>query len=123
MYNILIENGKTESFIKIVGQKLQGFNVRNGIISNITEKELNIVNSLKLSQNKTYIGKENEYEFYIDNISGLKHFFKDGIENIQQFCEEIGSDALLYELEDDKKITTFAVKAYKFKLKKILYVY
>ena len=31
MYDILIENGKTESFIKIVNGILQGFNVTNGI--------------------------------------------------------------------------------------------
>ncbi len=118
MYDILIENGKKESFIKIVNGMLQGFNVVDGIVSNITEEELNIVNGLKLSENKTYIGKEMEYDVYLDNTSGLKHFFKDGIEDVQKFCKENGSDALLYELEEDKKITSFSAKAYKFKLKK-----
>lgn len=100
MYDIIIVNGKKESFIKIKENKLEGFNILNGVLSNLTEEELQTINSIKLSDNKTYLGKENKYDVYMDNNSELKHFFYKGIESIEMFCKYNTTDAILYDKQN-----------------------
>ena len=83
MFDIIIKQGKKESFIKLNDNKLEGFTVFNGNIFSLTGEEVNCINLLKLSENKEYLGKDNEYDVYLDNNSGLKHYFKNGREDIE----------------------------------------
>ncbi len=96
MFDIIIKDGKKESYIKLNGNKLEGFNAQNGVITPLTIEEVNSINLLKLSDNRKYLGKDNEYDVYLDNNSGLKHYFKDGKEDIKATWEHNGEDALLY---------------------------
>lgn len=103
MFDIIIKQGKKESFIKLNGNKLEGFTALNGNIFPLTGKEVNTINLLKLSENKEYLGKDNEYDVYLDNNSGLKHYFKDGKEDIEATWEHNGEDALVYKGNNKKE--------------------
>lgn len=116
MFDIIIKNGKKESYIKLNGNKLEGFNAQNGVITPLTKEEVNTINLLKLSDNKEYLGKDNKYDVYLDNKSGLKHYFKDGAEDINATWNHNGEDALLYS--GDKSRDEDGVKT--FKLKKVI---
>ena len=50
----------------------------------------------KLSNNKTYLGNENNYDIYLDNSSGLKHYLKNGIDDLEQLFFNNGYDTILY---------------------------
>lgn len=114
MFDIIIKQGKKESFIKLNGDKLEGFTALNGNIFPLTGKEVNTINLLKLSENKEYLGKDNEYDVYLDNNSGLKHYFKDGKEDIEATWEHNGEDALVYKGNNKKE------QVKKIKLKKCI---
>lgn len=89
-----------KSYIKLNGNKIEGFSALNGVVTPLTIEEVNTINLLKLSDDKSYLGKENDYDIYVDNISGLKHYFKDDKEDLEVTWENNGEDALLYK--DDK---------------------
>lgn len=97
MFDLIIKNGEKESYIKVNGNKLEGFNVQNGIVSCLTEEEVTIINLLKLSEDKSYLGQDNGYDVYLDHISGLKHYFKDGVEDFRETWLNNGEDALIYK--------------------------
>lgn len=113
MFDIIIKNGKKESYIKLNGNKLEGFNAQNGVVTPLTIEEVNSINLLNLSDNKSYLGQDNDYDIYIDNISGLKHYFKDGKEDFEATWEHNGEDALLYsgdKSKDEDEVKTFKLK-------------
>lgn len=97
MFDIIIKDGKKESYIKLNGNKLEGFNATNGVTTPLTIEEVNTINLLKLSDDKSYLGSVNDYDIYVDNISGLKHYFKDGKEDFEATWEHNGEDALIYK--------------------------
>lgn len=103
MFDIIIKQGKKESFIKLNDNKLEGFTVFNGNIFSLTGEEVNCINLLKLSENKEYLGKDNEYDVYLDNNSGLKHYFKNGREDIEVTWIHNGEDALIYKGNNKKE--------------------
>lgn len=103
MFDIIIKQGKKESFIKLNGDKLEGFTALSGNTFPLTEVEVNTINLLKLSYNKEYLGKDNEYDVYLDNNSGLKHYFKDGKEDFETTWIHNGEDALLYKGNNRKE--------------------
>ena len=113
MFDIIIKNGKKESYIKLNGNKLEGFNAQNGVVTPLTIEEVNTINLLNLSDNKSYLWQDNDYDIYIDNISGLKHYFKDGKEDFEATWEHNGEDALLYsgdKSKDEDEVKTFKLK-------------
>ncbi len=113
MFDIIIKNGKKESYIKLNDNKLEGFNAQNGVITPLTIKEVNSINLLKLSDDRKYLGKDDEYDVYLDNKSGLKHYFKDGVEDANATWEHNGEDALLYSGDkstDEDEVKTFNLK-------------
>jgi hypothetical protein len=117
MYDIFIKNGPKESFIKLEEEKIIGYSLFNGTIFNITKEELEIVNSLKMGNNTLYLGKENNYDVYIDNYSGLKHYFLNGKESLELFIKYNTEDALLYHQEEQEK-NNASNKVFKMKLNK-----
>lgn len=97
MFDIIIKQNKKESYIKFEDTKIKGFNVQNGVVTPLTIEEVNIINLLKLGDDKSYLGKENDYDVYLDNISGLKHYFKNSKEDIEATWLYNGEDALIYK--------------------------
>lgn len=112
MFDIIIKNGKKESYIKLNGNKLEGFSAVNGVITSLTEVEINTINLLKLSDNKEYLGKDNEYDVYLDNNSLLKHYLKNGVEDIEATWKHNGKNALLYseKFKMNDKVKRFLLK-------------
>ena len=54
---------------------------------------------------------QDEYEVYLDEQTGYKHFYKDGKENYTIFFYENGYDAILYkENSKQSNFKTFTVK-------------
>ncbi len=116
MFDIIIKQGKKESFIKLNGNKLEGFTALSGNVFPLTEEEVNTINLLKLSDNKEYLGKDNEYDVYLDNNSGLKHYFKDGKEDTYATWIHNGEDALLYKGNNRKE------QVKKIRLKSVVFI-
>ena len=57
---------------------------------------------------------QDEYEVYLDEQTGYKHFYKDGKENYTNFFYENGYDAILYkENSNQSNFKTFTVKGTK----------
>lgn len=112
MFDIIIRNGKKESYIKLNGNKLVGFNALNGEVSPLTEEEVNTINLLKLSEDKSYLGQQDDYDIYVDNVSKLKHYFKDGKEDFETTWEHNGEDGLIYkgDLSNKDDIKKFTMK-------------
>lgn len=106
MFDIIIRNGKKESYIKLNGNKLEGFNALNGDVSPLTEEEVNTINLLKLSDDKSYLGQQDDYDIYLDNISKLKHYFKDDKEDFEVTWVHNGEDGLIYKGDKLGKIKT-----------------
>lgn len=117
MFDIIIRNGKKDSYIKLNGNKLEGFNVLNGDTSPLTEEEVNTINLLKLSEDKSYLGQDNGYDIYVDNVSGLKHYFKDGKEDFEATWANNGEDGLIYKGD---KLNKSQVKKISLKSKTLL---
>lgn len=106
MFDIIIRNGKKESYIKLNGNKLEGFNALNGDVSPLTEEEVNTINLLKLSDDKSYLGQQDGYDIYVDNVSKLKHYFKDDKEDFEVTWVHNGEDGLIYKGDKLGKIKT-----------------
>lgn len=113
MFDVIILDNKKEIYLSINENKIEGFNLDNGVVSDLKEEDIKVLDLFKLSLDKTYLGKENEYDVYLDNKSLFKHYFKDGIEDVKKFCEYNGTDALLYKTSNFNKNSN----EYKFKTK------
>lgn len=119
MFDAIIIDGKKESYLKLDNNKITGFTLINNVISNITPEDIEILNYLKLSNNKTYIGKQNEYDVFLDNESNLTHFFKDNKEDLKKFYDYNGKDFILYKQDNSnnkqKNVIVIEIKSKKSK--------
>lgn len=113
MFDAIILNNKKEIYLSINENKIEGFNLDNGVVSDLKEEDIKVLDLFKLSLDKTYLGKENEHDIYLDNKSLFKHYYKDGIEDVKMFCDSNGTDDLLYKTSNFNKYSN----EYKFKTK------
>lgn len=101
MSDIKIIDNNTTSNIYLNNNIISGYIYTKDGVLPISEKELNIINSIKLSNNKTKLKSNKEYEIYLDNNSNLLHFFRNGKEDIAKFIKE---NTFQYILENTNKI-------------------
>lgn len=80
-----IKNGQISS---------SGFTLRNGVISEFDKNILEIMNCFKLGSNKKVLGVQEGYEVILDEDTGLRHFFKEGKEDIIRLFFENGESAI-----------------------------
>ena len=74
---------------------------------------ISLIKELVTCHQKKFLYKD-EYEVYLDEQTGYKHFYKDGIEDYTKFFYENGYDAILYkENSNQSNFKTFAVKGTK----------
>lgn len=75
-----------------------GYNItQNGITNLKQDSIIELFDFFKLSNNKTKINNYLEYTVYLDNESGLKHYFKNGEEDFFALFKYNGKDAVAYK--------------------------
>lgn len=77
---------------------LCGFSYDEGLIHEIDEKTFDNLNVFKLGLKRHSVGFKNGYEIILDEESGLKHFFRDGKENLVMLYKENGIENSNYSL-------------------------
>lgn len=94
---IVTDKNEKISYVYLNNNKIRGYSFIENKISNINKEYIeSIFNSIRLNSNCKYMTKYDEYDFYYDEESGLKHFIKDGKENIDLFIKYNTTDGLLY---------------------------
>lgn len=74
---------------------------------------VSVLKDLITCHKKKFLYK-NEYEVYLDEKTGYKHFYKEGIENYIKFFYENGYNAILYKENNNKNdIKNFTIKGIK----------
>lgn len=64
---------------------------------------LSLIKEILTCHKNTFLYK-NEYEVYLDETTGYKHFYKNDVENFEQFFYQNGKEAILYDGEKHKNI-------------------
>lgn len=96
MSDIVIIKDDIESIININNNIASGYKATKDGLYPIGDEEINIINSIKPSKSLTKIKTSNEYDIYIDNITKLVHFFKDGKEDLAKFIKTNTYQIILY---------------------------
>lgn len=81
--------------------KISGFTGSFGIIGKIKSEDLDILKLFRLSDSNIYIGNFNNYDIFYDKISGLKHYFKNGIEDLEELYKNNGIPFTKYLKKDN----------------------
>ena len=98
MEEIIIKDNNTNTLLYIDKNSYYGFVFEeDNTINNISESVCKYFDLLKLSKENTKIGTQNEYEIFIDNKTGLKHYLHNGIDNIEMLLLNNGIPAILYK--------------------------
>ena len=97
-YRALIKNkDKSIDFVIANGSKIIG---RNYSASGVRKSDLNyikkIFSELFYNNKCEYIDTVRKYQIYYDRKNNIKHFLKDGKENLELFIRYNGTDALCY---------------------------
>ena len=107
MEEIIIKDNKTLTHLFLNNHNINGYSFFDGIIYPITE----MINYFKLSTNHSDFKLENGYLTCIDYETGLKHFYKDGIEDLELLFEKNGcNDSCLIGNNKNNSIKKFNIK-------------
>ena len=96
------KNKVTQLYSEIRNGKLKfyGFAVQDGKPIRATDDIFKAINLLRLSSNKEFIGKREEFDVILDRESGLFHFFKDEKEDLEKLIMWNGTSASLVNQND-----------------------
>lgn len=117
MFDALIVKDYKETYIKIKNNKIEGFTLLDGNISNLLSEDIKILNMFKMGKNSVLTRKEKDYQIYYDKDSSFFHFFKDGKEDVLLFCLYNGK--VSYLAKKDKRKSIYYHPEYKFILEKL----
>lgn len=94
---------KKKTYLFYKENKISGYGFINNELFNIDKYYVDsILNSIRLNKNCKYMSKYEDNDFYYDEDNGLKHFIKDGKENIDLFIKYNTTDGLVYYGYNDK---------------------
>jgi len=99
MYDALVRNiDGSIDYIKIKGGKLICVNYsKNGVTKSNSYRLHEIFSGFLFNQNCNFVGYYKDYEIYYDEVTGIKHFLKNGKEDFNLLFECNGTDAILYK--------------------------
>ncbi len=112
MYDMIIVSDALEALVKLNNKTINVLIYFN----NYEEKQfdiLRLIDKLKLGKECIYLGKDKEFDVYLDTVSNFKHYFKDGKESIEKFSLINGYDALLYRNFSFSNVFSFFIDHYK----------
>lgn len=95
IYNIYLNNhqGKLIFNVKCIDDEKYYY---------LNQTEVQNLFSKLFKYEKMYIGKNEEFDIYLDDANN-KHYFKNGYENIEEFFKNNGTFALMYKSKKEKK--------------------
>lgn len=97
MEPVFIKTENENIVVYLDDKKIFGYRFGNdNSIKCIDESIFKYFGFLRCSSNYLVLGKENEYEIRLDNETGFKHYFKNGIDDMNMFYLNNGEDAVLY---------------------------
>ena len=102
MEKIYFKEKNIKSIIYLDNKKYYGYKYIDNTIKSIDN--LHIFKSFLLSSNYTILPKKGKYKVYLDNETGLKHYFHNNIENIKLLFSNNGVYAINY-LENQKHLS------------------
>ena len=102
------ENKNIENIIYLKKDKdyyLSGFSIDENGFSEVTNNLFyNICKLFIKNENYKYLGKVRNCDIYLDEENNVKHFYKNGIENLDLFFEINNRPLVLYNQIDKKKV-------------------
>lgn len=101
MEELIVKTNSFDSIIKTNGRSFAGFKYENNEIHEIDGEVLSYLNKLLLGNNKKLILKKDGYDVFLDLDTNLKHFYKDGIEDIKMFFTLNGMSTTCYKNNHD----------------------
>ena len=108
---IQIKDGKDKIVLYLEGNKITGKRFKpDNTIEAIDKSVLNYFDVFQLSNNRTPLDNEGEYQVILDKNTNFKHYFKDGVEDFEMFFYNNGEDATCYAKDDSKKGTRFVAR-------------
>ena len=109
---IQIKDGKDKIVLYLEGNKITGKRFKpDNTIEAIDKSVLNYFDVFQLSNNRTPLDNEGEYQVVLDKNTNFKHYFKDGVEDFMMFFYNNGEDATCY-MKDEQKKSGGVVKAF-----------
>ena len=100
---IIKNNDNSYELLKIIDGKLSATHVSKDGFSKSDSKYIeSIFSKMFFNSNCIYLTDENGYSIYYDKETGLRHFLRDSIEDMEMFIRFNGKDSIMY-LDDDKK--------------------
>ena len=101
MERILIEDENRNIIIDIQDKILKGCSFYNdGKVESLNKEDLNIFKEFILSKDQKVLPNEGEYKVVLDNKTGFKHYFLNGVESYIMFFLNNGEDGEVYKVEN-----------------------
>jgi hypothetical protein len=101
MERIVIEDSNKKTIINIQNRTISGYSFyHDEKVKELTKDDLNIFKLFFLSNNNKRLPNEGKYTVILDNITGLKHYFLNGIEDYKLLFLNNGEDITLYKVEN-----------------------
>ena len=98
MEEIIIKDNNTNTLLYLDKNSYYGFVFQeDNTIRNVDRSVCKYFDLLRLSKENTKIGIQNEYEIFLDNKTGLKHYLHNGIDNVEMLLLNNGIPAILYK--------------------------
>ena len=98
MEEIRIKDKDTNILLYIDNHSYYGYVFsKDNTIHNVDESVCKYFDLFKLSNDCTKLGTKDEYEIFLDNKTGLKHYLCNGIDNIEMLFLNNGIPAILYK--------------------------
>lgn len=110
---IIIEKEEEITYLSFKDDKMSGFTIKNGKVTNATENYIKDLQLLTLSSNYKCIKDESDTKILLDLESGLYHFFEKDSEDLVQFYLYNGKIATLFKgknLNDLNFARVFTIK-------------
>ena len=119
MNRIIIKDQEKETYVEYKNAKYCGYSFyNNGKIKSIDSSFFDMFNEFILSNNQTKLNDIGKYQVILDNETGFKHYFLDGLEDYVMFFNNNGSDATRYVDNESNKESVIPKKAKRFKIGK-----
>lgn len=100
---IIKNKDNSYELLKIIDGKLNAIHVsKNGFSKSDSKYIENIFSKMFFNSNCIYLTDDDGYSVYYDKETGLRHFLRDSIEDMEMFIRFNGKDSIMY-LDDDKK--------------------
>ena len=105
MFDGIIKNmDGSVDYIRVMDSNIVAFNYsKYGVKKSNIHNIVSLMNSIFCTDNYQLIGYSNRYKVFYDLDNDLRHFYKDGIEDLELFIKYNGIDAVKY-ISDKTKI-------------------